>query len=477
MAPNGLISGTPDTVSTSNVTVTATDSFGLVGTAIFTWQIVAPPTITASNQSSISNTSVTYTPTATGGTGTLTWTASGLPSGLGISASTGTISGTPTTVAAATNVVLTVTDGQHQQVSKTITWTITAAPTLTITTPAAQISGANVALPTALQVGSSGGLSSYRWSTSNLPPGLTISSSGAISGTPTTPGVYSVTVTVADSSSQTATTSAFTWTVWGITSPPTSLESAVSAAIIPVTPTLAFAPTGTVTWTIAGNPSWMAISSSTGVVSGTAPSGNHSYNITLTATVGGKATALNVAWVFTSSAIVTGPNANQFSAVGNAIASITVTSANFSGTPTWSDNSTLPPGITITSGGVISGTPTTAGVYTVTITATKTGNNAATDTQTFTWIVEALSITAPTGNRTNTHGTTITPVPSTATGGAGTLTWAATGLPNPNTLTINSSTGTISGTLGATKQVYNTTITVTDGYGISDPQSFTWTVN
>src|SRR5262249_5003840 len=48
----------------------------------------------------------------------------------------------------------------------------------------------------------SGGQSPYFWSVFGLPPGLTINSQkGDISGTPTVPGNYHLTVTVADSSS------------------------------------------------------------------------------------------------------------------------------------------------------------------------------------------------------------------------------------------------------------------------------------
>jgi hypothetical protein len=61
--------------------------------------------------------------------------------------------------------------------------------------------------------GATGGTAPYTFSATGLPAGLSISSSiGTISGTPTTAGTSSVTVTVRDSASRTATAS-FTWTV------------------------------------------------------------------------------------------------------------------------------------------------------------------------------------------------------------------------------------------------------------------------
>src|SRR5579862_5627381 len=52
-----------------------------------------------------------------------------------------------------------------------------------------------------------GGVSPYTWSASGLPGGLSISSSGTISGTPTTAGSFSATVTVKDSSGTTTSSS------------------------------------------------------------------------------------------------------------------------------------------------------------------------------------------------------------------------------------------------------------------------------
>jgi hypothetical protein len=63
-----------------------------------------------------------------------------------------------------------------------------------------------------LQLSASGGTAPYTWTATGLPSGLSISSGGLISGTPTTAGTYSVTATAKDSLNATGSTT-FSWTI------------------------------------------------------------------------------------------------------------------------------------------------------------------------------------------------------------------------------------------------------------------------
>jgi hypothetical protein len=92
----------------------------------------------------------------------------------------------------------------------TAAFTASSSTTLTVANPGNQSTATGHAV--SLTMTASGGTPPYTWS-ATLPAGLTINSStGVISGTPTTVGSTTATVTVHDSASHTASTS-FTWTI------------------------------------------------------------------------------------------------------------------------------------------------------------------------------------------------------------------------------------------------------------------------
>ncbi len=132
-----------------------------------------------------------------GGQSPYTWTidSGSLPTGLSLSAA-GVISGTPTTAQVA-SFVIKLTDSVATSILKSCQLTIAAAVAITTTCP----------LPDALQdvaydeqLAATGGVLPYAWTISAgaLPTGLSMDSSGEITGTPTVQQVSTFTIHVAD---------------------------------------------------------------------------------------------------------------------------------------------------------------------------------------------------------------------------------------------------------------------------------------
>jgi eukaryotic-like serine/threonine-protein kinase len=137
---------------------------------------------------------------ASGGESPYTWTASGLPTGLSMS-SGGTISGTPGETGTFT-VVAMVHDSQSPaaSASQQLMLTIKDAA-VSITTgslPQCNFDGENPGCPTTTLT-ATGGDDDFTWSATGLPGGVTVSQGGVLSGDPTKPGTFNVTLTVTDS--------------------------------------------------------------------------------------------------------------------------------------------------------------------------------------------------------------------------------------------------------------------------------------
>jgi serine protease len=145
---------------------------------------------------------------------TFTWSASGLPAGLSINSSSGLISGTPTT-AATSSVTVTAQDTTNASGSASFSWTINpqGGNTVTVTNPGNQTGTVGTAVSLQMHATDSQSGQTFTWSATGLPAGLSInSSSGLISGTPTTAGTSSVTVTAKDTTNASGSAS-FSWTI------------------------------------------------------------------------------------------------------------------------------------------------------------------------------------------------------------------------------------------------------------------------
>ncbi|MFC6645319.1 beta strand repeat-containing protein [Granulicella cerasi] len=384
---------TAPTTATS-ATVTATSIAAPSQAYSVTITVTAAPVITTTTLATgVVGTAYNVTPASTGGTGTLTWSISSgtLPAGLSLNAATGAITGTPTTAGSAT-FTLALTDSAPTPVTavQTLTLTVNAQPP--VVTPATLPSGITGTAYSQQLAYTGGGTGTATWAaTGSLPPGISLSASGLLSGTPTTTGTYtfSTAVTVG---AQTSASVSFTITVVApVVITTTSLPSAhVNVAY---SQQLTYSGgSGTPTWSIVSGslPSTMTLSSS-GVLSGT-PTSVSNYTIGVAVKVGTQTSATQsltfsvVSTQITSAATATGevgfPFRFQVTAIGGT-SPYTFAVA--------SSGSALPAGLSINSAtGVISGTPTTnTGSPFANVIVQATDTQGATGTQAMTFTINA----------------------------------------------------------------------------------------
>lgn len=162
-----------------NVTITAT-----VGNVSRTATLTVNPPLTITSPSQLPSpapgSAYSYTLTATGGSGSgYTWSATGLPAWLTLSAS-GTLSGAPPTGASAATFTVGVRDSAGNSATKSVTVpfgvTITSSNPLPPATPGSAYSFTFTA--------SGGTGTGYTWSASGLPAWLTLQPTGVLSGSP-----------------------------------------------------------------------------------------------------------------------------------------------------------------------------------------------------------------------------------------------------------------------------------------------------
>ncbi len=469
-ATTGALSGTPTTTVGSPwaFTIAAADTLGQTDVETFTITVLGlAPTITTTTLPNVQEGS-TYNQTlaATNGTPPLAWTiASGnLPPGLSLSAA-GVISGTASLVAAETAFSFTVrvTDLDTRTATKALSITVTNAPAVTLT-PATPPLG-DVGVPYSFTLASTGGIApvTYALQSGALPAGLTLSTGGVISGTPTAATSGTFVVRVTDKIGQ---TDDETYTVTVRPAPPVVTTTTLPAAtvLLPYTATITW--TGgagpyTVTVTAGTLPSGIAVYNS-GEISGIPAGPTGTYNFTVTVRDangknGSKALsivvnppALGITTTTLPGARVETPYSQTLEATG--------------GTPpyVWSAAAGLPPGLTLSSAGVISGNPGTAGEYTFTVTVRDNTNATASKSLTITVDAAPLTSLAPAAlppaevNAPYSYN-------FLAQGGTGEYTWAITSGDVPPGLTL-APTGTFAGTPTSNLlPQYVFVVTVSDG--------------
>jgi uncharacterized protein (TIGR03437 family) len=206
-AVTGLISGTPASTASGPVTFGLTDSASPPGSAQQAIQItiVNPPALaitTASLKGGFNGAAYQDQVAATGGIPPYKWAISGgaLPPGLSLDSISGAITGRPT-AAGTSSFTIKVTDSGALNASATQTYSIVIATVTAVTVAAQTLPDAVVNTPYLNSLVAGGGAPPYTWVvfTGTVPPGMALSTSGALQGLPTAAGTFTFDAQATDS--------------------------------------------------------------------------------------------------------------------------------------------------------------------------------------------------------------------------------------------------------------------------------------
>ncbi len=443
----GVLSGSPTATGSFTFTVTATDANGCMGSQSYT--VVVCGTITLSPASlpggSVGN-AYSQTITASGGTGPYSFTRTGtLPGGLALSAA-GVLSGTPT---AAGSFAFTVTATDANGCSGSQSYTVVICPAITLSP--ASLPGGALGSAYNQTITASGGTGPYAFTRTagSLPPGLSLSAAGVLSGTPTANGPSTFTVTATDangcagSRSYTVTVGCTPVTLSPAALPGGSVGSSYSVAVT------ATGGTGPYAFALASGslPSGLTFTAA-GLLSGspTTP-GSYSFDLSATDAMGCAGTASYTINISGCPSIDINPASLPNARVG-VFYSRTLAASGGAAPYTFSLTSgSLPAGLSLTQSGLLSGTPTaTTGIPTPVFTVTATDSLGCKGSRGFPIAVSNCSTitTLPAALPNGSLGAPYRQVLS-ATGGVGPYTFTLTSGSLPPGLTLSPS-GVIAGT-------------------------------
>lgn len=458
LSPSGTIGGTPAAASTTNFTVTVTDSAGTTFNQPLTLVVVTPPSITTTSlPNATAGVSYSQTLSATGGTSPYKWAVSsgGLPGGLTLSTA-GAITGTPTSAGTASFTVQ-LTDATGVTASQKLTLAVISTLTISTTSP---LPGGEVGVTYSQTLAATGGTPPYTWSVTAgaLPAGLTLSTSGALTGTPSTAGAFNFTAQATDSNHVTA-SAPFTLAIagpLGISTAPTLSSGSVNSNY-----SQNLAASGGVTpyaWALVGGtlPPGLTLSGSGAITGVPVAAGTFPFTAKVTDALGAT-TSRQFTIAIVSGLTISSPTTLPGATVGVSYSYSFLASGG--ATPyIWAILNGAPPsGLTLQTNGTLAGTPTTAGSVSFTVQVTDSQGHKASEPVSIT-VSGALSITTsalPGGAAGAGYSQSLA-----ASGGTPPYVWSLAGGALPGGLSL-SAAGAISGTINTTG-TFTFTVEVTD---------------
>jgi hypothetical protein len=424
---------------------------------------------------------------ASGGVAPYVWSSTTLPAGLfltpaGVLQQTGPISSGSKTI------TFTVTDGNTPATVATRTLTLNVG-TLGITTTSLPtwtqgMGGYNTVLQS-----TGNAIGTITWSASSLPANLALDpTSGVIAGTPTAAGTFALLITLTDSSGVTVNSSLTKIFSLTINPTPTIITTSLPTGNLAVAYNQQVLLTGgtlPVTWQVTGAlPPGLSFDTGTGVITGT-PTSSGTYNFTVQVTDAvGKVSNSRTLSLVVNDALGISTQTTGVSAPLNALISspytLTLTGAGGTAPYSWSIVAgSLPTGLSLNPfTGIVSGSPTTLGTFTYNVQLADNAGSKAVKTfntsilATLPTALSVVTVTLPAGTTGTAYSQT-----EVATGGTTPYTWSITSGTLPAGLTLNATTGSITGT--PTTAVSNAafTVQVSDATAATATQAQVLTIN
>ena len=449
----------------SDSSVIATTEFTIIACPVIT---LNPPTLPNANLNVAYGQTITASPA---GSYTFSVTGGSLPAGLTLNTN-GTWSGAPTALGSSSfTVTAQDANGCIGSQSYTLMVVCPSISVLPATLPAAAI---DAVYPQNLTT--AGGMPPVLLSVTSgsLPTGLTLNPNGTWSGVPTALGNFSFTVTAQDASGCTGSQNYSILVVCPVISlTPATLPGTPAGS--PYSQQLSVAGGGSFNFSLTNGTLPLGLSlNASGLLGGTpAESGTFNFRVTATTPGGQCSNFRDYTLVVDCTTIDLTPTSLPGGSIGTAY------NQTVSGTPsgTYSyavSSGALPPGLTLNAAtGAITGTPATNGSSTFTITATA---GACSGSRTYTVAIGCPSISL----------TTTSPLPAGSAGvaysqmlnvtPAGSYTFSLTSGGLPGGVTLNTSTGVISGTPTVTG-TSTFTVKAQAANGCSATQSYTLAIN
>ncbi len=473
-AATATLAGTPTTPGTFNFTIIATDANQCTGSQNYALTINCPALTLNPAAVPAGTVGVPYQATqlsVTGGTAPFTFQVVGgsVPQGMSLSSS-GLLSGTPT-APLGVNLTIRATDANGCTGQRTYDLQVTC-PAITLNPATIPNGTVGVAYPNTQLTAMGGTLPhTFQVTGGSVPPGMTFTPGGLLSGTPTQPLGVNLTIRASDANGCfVQRTYDLQITCQTITINPATIPDGTTGAAYTQMFTQSGA-LGAVTFQLTGAlPAGLSFTAGTATLAGT-PTQSGSFPITVTATEANNcAGARNYTLVVNNAGcptITVNPATIPAGATGAAY-SQTFTQTGGVGTVTFNLTGTLPTGLSF-AGATLSGTPTQAGSFPITVTATDAGN--CTGSRAYTLVIGSCPTitvnpaTLPNGFLAQGYNQTLT-----ATGGTAPHTFAVTSGALPNGVALAAG-GALTGT-PVVAGTFNFTVTSTDAAGCTGTRAY-----